>query len=149
MAPAISIMRSLPGGFLRTTAVKRPAKTTATAPPPIARRTLASICFSFLTVASTPGPASLRTRGWPHGGFGECSVEAVDFHARDDVDSPVAAPLGVVAGAVEALLADRKVIRPSALDATAHIEARLVQSVLTFRLRGRDGVEDLERVDLA
>src|SRR5438309_8570011 len=102
-------MRSLPGGFRRTMAVKRPAKTTATAPPPIARRTLESICLPFPNCCHCchcrlqRHSRLLRTRGWLHRRPGECLVEAVDFHARDDEDPVVAALLGVIAGAVEAL----------------------------------------------
>src|SRR5205823_2771324 len=62
MAAAIWIMRSLPGGLLRTYAVRMPAKTTATAPPPIARRTLESIYSPFLTVVLN-GTAAYRGLG--------------------------------------------------------------------------------------
>src|SRR6266700_5213915 len=113
MAEAISTIRSLPGGCRSTMAVRSTAKSTATAPPPIARRTLESI-NSHPLFLSAPRRRQILARsrtgtgGRHHRRLGQRTVARVDLGAGDDKYSGQRPHLsGARAGAVVARVADR------------------------------------------
>src|SRR5713226_1597864 len=111
MAAAISIIRALPRGWRRTSAVSAAAKTTATAAPAMAYRTTLSISLGSLR-HSLLVKVRLGLRGWRRARTDrrrdQIPDEVVDRDAGDDVDPAVACLGGVVTGPVEVLLADRK-----------------------------------------
>src|SRR4030088_2365429 len=101
-------MRALPGGSRSTRKIRTTAKSTATAPPPIARSTLESINYTLISFL--PGSLARSRLGLGDGSTGVRSAHGRTGRCARRIahDPPAGArrTSGAV-GAVEALVADR------------------------------------------
>src|ERR1700736_1093174 len=113
MAPAISIIRALPGALRRTRTGSTIAQRTAMIPAPSASSTVESILFPSRWGRRLPGRTGTRARvarrGWGRSNrrLVQHLLDLCNRGGRDDVHPGVAAHAGVVATAVEVLTANR------------------------------------------